>query len=131
MSRDPRHHQMVLTKVEQIDERQYPTWSMEMIKMTPQVFVIMSHLLSCLVTSYDTLKAYTQQTVIQTLQTGTDPIKMKPKAVSKIIFFADIVSYTTIASCLTPAENFAFVNAFLKVQKNLLKTNRSFRNAAK
>ncbi len=116
LSRDPRHYQMVLTKVEQIDTRQYPDWAMEPIKMSPEVFGIMSHLLSCLTTSYDTLKTYTQKSVIQTLRTGVDPIRMKPKAVSKIIFFADIVGYSAISSCLTPTENLEFVNSFLKVR---------------
>lgn len=123
--RDPRHSDVtVLTAEEPISERQFPEWSMRLIALDEASDDAVARpvrvLLDVLARTRLMLDRYTQPTVRKLVEQGLNPLAFEPRSTEKIIFFADIQSFSLFARVLPSGELVQLVNTFLEAVTNAI-----------
>lgn len=116
---DDRHNQILCLKSElNVTERSFPQWSMEVISLDENNDILMQPikiLLQTLGESQTILASYTQLGVLQAIENGINPLTLTPRYTEKIIFFADIISFTSITEKLEVAEVVDLLNQFFTI----------------
>jgi adenylate cyclase len=124
IGKDPRHGDILRLKTEYgINERLFPTWSMNMINLDNNVDDLMRPikiLLRSVVESHSIVARYTQPTILKTLNKGINPLSVAPVPVERIILFADIVSYSTISEKMPIEETLQFLNTYFEVCSRII-----------
>ena len=119
ISEDDRHDQILCLKSElNISERSFPDWSMEVIALDENNDILLrpiKMLLQTLGESQTILANYTQSGVLQALKKGINPLTLDPRYTEKIIFFADIISFTSITEKLEVTEVVDLLNQFFTI----------------
>jgi class 3 adenylate cyclase len=72
-------------------------------------------LLQTLGESQTILASYTQSGVLQAIEKGINPLTLTPRYAEKIIFFADIISFTSITEKLEVTEVVDLLNQFFTI----------------
>jgi len=128
LNRDGRHTQITITSIEFIDTRIYPRWSMERVVLSEDSLFIMNNLFNTIVSSFDVLRTYSQQSVImdwltngelkQRAAEGEDVEEEKPPVEKNqdIILVIEIVSHGfSFQDELEPRQYYGLVNRFIKI----------------
>ncbi len=117
--KDDRHNQILCLKSEfNVTERRFPDWSMEVIALDENNDILLQPikiLLQTLGESQATLATYTQSGVLKAIEKGLNPLTLTPRYTEKIIFFADIVSFTSITEKLQVTEVVDLLNQFFTI----------------
>ncbi len=116
ISQDKRHTDVLCLKMENfITDRRFPDWAMKIINLDKNTDVLMQPikvLLQTVAESYRIVERYTQPSVINILNRGQNPLTVSPRTVDKIIFFSDIVAFSTFTEILPVAEVVKLVNSY-------------------
>jgi len=125
LNRDGRHHQMTITSIEYIETRIYPRWSMERVQLSEDSLFIMNNLFNTIVTSFDVLRTYSQQSVIMDWLANTDkPPKVETETKPKkedIVLVVDIVEQgISFRDELDTKQYVTLINHFLKVCSDVI-----------
>ena len=116
---DDRHHQILCLKSElNVTERRFPEWSMEVIFLDENNDILLQPikiLLQTLGESQTILASYTQSRVLEAIANGINPLTLTPRYTEKIIFFADIISFTSITEKLQVTEVVDLLNQFFTI----------------
>ncbi|MEY3305421.1 MAG: hypothetical protein RLZZ139_3794 [Cyanobacteriota bacterium] len=116
---DDRHNQILCLKSEQnVSQRRFPDWSMEVIALDENNDILLQPikiLLQTLGESQTILASYTQSGVLQAIEKGINPLTLTPRYAEKIIFFADIISFTSITEKLEVTEVVDLLNQFFTI----------------
>ncbi len=116
---DERHNQILCLKSElNVLQRRFPDWSMEVIVLDENNDILLQPikiLLQTLGESQTILANYTQSGVLQAIEKGINPLTLTPRYTEKIIFFADIISFTTITEKLEVTEVVDLLNQFFTI----------------
>ena len=117
--KDDRHNQILCLKSElNVEKRSFPDWSMEVIVLDENTDILLQPikiLLQTLGESQTILASYTQSKILQAIENGIDPRTLKPCYKEKIIFFADIVSFTSITEKMQVSEVVDLLNQFFTI----------------
>ncbi len=116
---DDRHTDILCLKSEmEVEERMFPDWSMQTINLDENTDLLIRPikvLLQTLTESHRVLEKYTQPSIFKIISQGTNPLTIRPKAVEKIVFFSDIVSFSTFAEKLPVEEVISVVNSYFSI----------------
>ncbi|MCT7958757.1 BLUF domain-containing protein [Laspinema palackyanum] len=116
---DDRHTDILCLKSEgEVGERMFPDWSMQTINLDENTDLLIGPikvLLQTLTESHRVLEKYTQPSIFKIISQGTNPLTIRPKAVEKIVFFSDIVSFSTFAEKLPVEEVVSVVNSYFSI----------------
>ena len=116
---DDRHNQILCLKSElDVTERRFPDWSMEVIVLDENNDILLQPIkimLQTLGESQTILASYTQSGVLQAIENGINPLTLAPRHAEKIIFFADIISFTNITEKLEVTEVVDLLNQFFTI----------------
>ena len=116
---DDRHNQILCLKSElNVAQRRFPDWSMEVIVLDENNDILLQPikiLLQTLADSQTILASYTQSGVLQAIANGINPLTLVPRYTEKIIFFADIISFTSITEKLEVAAVVDLLNQFFTI----------------
>lgn len=116
---DDRHYQILCLKSElNISERRFPEWSMNVFVLDENNDILMQPikiLLQTLGESQTILASYTQSGVLEAIANGVNPLTLTPRYTEKIIFFADIVSFSSITEKLPVTEVVELLNQFFTI----------------
>jgi class 3 adenylate cyclase len=116
---DERHTDILCLKAEQhITERIFPDWAMKTINLDENSELLIQPikiLLQTLTESHRVLERYTQPSVFNFINQGINPLMVLPKMVEKIIFFGDIVAFSTLSEKLPVTEVVTLVNHYLTI----------------
>jgi len=119
IKQDTRHTDVLCLKAEyDISERFFPSWSMKTINLdntADELVRPVKILLQTVVESHTIIERYTQPTVLKILNSGINPITVKPSPVEKIILFADIVSYSTISEKRATENVLLMLNTYFEI----------------
>jgi adenylate cyclase len=119
IKKDPRHTDIVCLKAESdITERAFSEWSMKTINLEKDVDVLMKPLqmlLDTIIGSYSILEKYTQPSILNMINSGTNPLLVPPLAVKKIILFSDIQSFSTFVEKVPIDAVVEMVNRYLTI----------------
>lgn len=122
--RDNRHTDILCLHTEhEIKERLFPDWSMRSINLDENTDLIIKPvkaLLQTLTDSYIILEKYTQPTISKLISNGINPLKVPPKKIEKIIFFSDIVSFSTLVEKLPCEEIIEILNRYFTICTNFI-----------
>ncbi len=115
--RDDRHCEVMCLQNElQVETRLFSTWSMEVLDLDRRPEAVLQPLrvlLQTLTKSYRIIERYTQPTVFRLLAQGLNPLVAPPRKIDGVVFFADIVSFSTFAETLPVEGVVALANHFL------------------
>ena len=124
IGKDPRHRGVLRLKTEHgINERFFPSWSMNMINLDNNADDLMRPikiLLRSVLESHSIIERYTQPTILKTINKGINPLNVPPFPVERIILFADIVSYSTISEKMPIEETLQFLNTYFEVCSRII-----------
>ncbi|MEA5480674.1 BLUF domain-containing protein [Pseudanabaena galeata UHCC 0370] len=116
---DDRHNQILCLKSElNVSQRRFPDWSMEVIVLDENNDILLQPikiLLQTLGESQTILASYTQSGVLQAIENGINPLTLTPRYTEKIIFFADIISFTSITEKLEVTDVVDLLNQFFTI----------------
>jgi adenylate cyclase len=116
---DDRHSQILCLKSElNALQRSFPEWSMEVIVLDENNDILLQPikiLLQTLGESQTILASYTQSGVLQAITNGINPLTLAPRYTEKIIFFADIISFTSITEKLEVTAVVDLLNQFFTI----------------
>ncbi|PZO43318.1 MAG: family 3 adenylate cyclase [Pseudanabaena frigida] len=117
--KDDRHNRILCLKSElNISARRFPDWSMEVIVLDENNDILLQPikiLLQTLGESQAILATYTQSGVLEAIGRGINPLTLVPRYTEKIIFFADIISFTSITEKVQVTEVVDFLNQFFTI----------------
>jgi adenylate cyclase len=117
--KDDRHHQISCLKSElDITERLFAEWSMKVIVLDENNDILVKPikvLLQTLGESKMALANYTHSGVLQAIENGINPLTLIPRYTEKIIFFADIIGFTSITEKLQVTEVVELLNQFFTI----------------
>lgn len=119
IGRDKRHTDILCLKTEyQVEERLFPSWSMNVINLDNNADVLIYPLkimLQTITETYGVIEQYTQPAVLKIINRGINPLSVPVHKVEKIILFADMVSFSVISENL-PVESIGFMlNRYLEI----------------
>jgi adenylate cyclase len=121
---DDRHNKILCLKSElNILQRRFPDWSMEVIVLDENNDLLLQPIkimLQTLGESQTILASYTQSGVLQAIENGINPLTLKPRYTEKIIFFADVISFTSITEKLEVTEVVDLLNQFFTICTNAI-----------
>lgn len=124
---DPRHHDVLCLKTENdVTERLFPKWSMHTVnldKVGDKVLQAMRVLLQNIGESHRIIEKYTQQSVIKVLTQGINPLTLPVQRTEKIIFFGDIVGFSSLSEAFPVEEVAEVVCHFLEVCSSTIVTH--------
>jgi class 3 adenylate cyclase len=116
---DDRHNEILCLKSElDVTERRFPDWSMEVIALDENNDILLQPIkimLQTLGESQAILASYTQSGVLRAIENGINPLTLTPRYTEKIIFFADIISFTSITEKLEVTEVVDLLNQFFTI----------------
>jgi class 3 adenylate cyclase len=116
---DDRHCEILCLKSElNVSDRRFPDWSMEVIVLDENNDILLQPikiLLQTLAESHSILAHYTQTGVLEAIANGINPLALKPRYTEKIIFFADIISFTSITEKLEVSNVVDLLNQFFTI----------------
>jgi adenylate cyclase len=116
---DDRHTEILCLKAEHnITERMFPNWAMKTINLDENTELLIQPIKSLLQTvteSHRVLEKYTQPSVINFINHGMNPLMVSPHMVDKIIFFGDILAFSTFSEKLPVNEVVTLVNHYLTI----------------
>ncbi len=116
---DDRHTDILCLKSEvDVEDRMFPDWSMQTINLDENTDILIrpiKALLQTLTESHRILEKYTQPSIFRIINQGINPLTIRPKAVEKIVFFSDIVSFSTFAEKLPVEEVVSLVNSYFSI----------------
>ena len=116
---DNRHNEILCLKSElNVLQRRFPDWSMEVIVLDENNDLLLQPIkimLQTLGESQTILASYTQSGVLQAIENGINPLTLKPRYTEKIIFFADVISFTSITEKLEVTEVVDLLNQFFTI----------------
>ena len=122
--RDNRHTDILCLHTEHdIKHRLFPDWSMRSINLDENTDLIIKPvkaLLQTLTDSYIIIEKYTQPTITNLISNGINPLKVPPKKIDRIIFFSDIVSFSTLVEKLPCEEIIEILNQYFTICTNLI-----------
>lgn len=121
---DSRHTELLCLKTEKdVEERQYPEWSMKTLNLDDETDVLMHpirSLFQVLAESHSVLEKYTQPTVLNFISNGINPLTIPSQVTEKIVFFCDITAFSYFSAILSVQEIVSLVNTYLTVCTNIL-----------
>ena len=121
---DDRHTDILCLKTEcDVSERIFPSWAMKTINLNQETGVLLQPvktLLQTVTESHRILERYTQPSITEIVRCGVNPLTIAPRAIEKVIFFSDIVSFSTFTEKLPINEVVALVNHYLTIGSNLI-----------
>ncbi len=121
---DLRHKDILCLKTENdIGERLFPTWSMNVINLDNNTDILMSpikNLLQTITESHRIIEQYTQPTVLNIINKGLNPLHMPARKVEKIVLFADIVSFSEISEQLPVEFIVEIINRFFEITSRII-----------
>ncbi len=116
---DDRHNQILCLKSElDVMKRRFPDWSMEVIVLDENNDILLQPIkimLQTLGESQTILTSYTQSGVLRAIENGINPLTLPPRYTEKIIFFADIISFTSITEKLEVTAVVDLLNQFFTI----------------
>jgi len=116
---DPRHQDVLCLKTElDVTERLFPKWSMHTVnleKSGDKVLQAVRVLLQNIGESHRIIEKYTQTSVIKILMQGINPLTVPVQRTDKIIFFGDIVGFSSLSEAFPVEEVADVVCRFLEV----------------
>eukprot|EP01061_Rhynchopus_euleeides_P005850 TRINITY_DN1497_c0_g1_i6.p1 TRINITY_DN1497_c0_g1~~TRINITY_DN1497_c0_g1_i6.p1 ORF type:complete len:851 (+),score=255.24 TRINITY_DN1497_c0_g1_i6:131-2554(+) len=118
IKKDPRHRDVTVTTVREVDSRQFSTWGMRQFALgdaTEFVALVAGTMIQTLSTAYKTIEKYVPQTVLRLLVSGQNPSRFDPRVSNQVMLATDLVSFTSISEVLTPHELMALINNMLTV----------------
>lgn len=99
--RDPRHTDVVCLGVEKdISSRIFPDWSMRTIDLDRRPELLLHPvklILTRLAQTHRIIERYTQPILRRILAAGTDPSTLQPQRVRRVILFADLLAFSSLA----------------------------------
>jgi len=117
--KDQRHDSVLCLKTEQnIQQRLFPDWAMKTVNLEQQTEILLQpvkSLLQTIVESHGILEQYTQPAVMRIIRSGINPLTVLPHTIEKIIFFSDIVAFSTFAEKLPVQQVVDLVNQYLEI----------------
>lgn len=121
---DERHTDILCLKTENdITEKMFPNWAMKTINLNQETGILLQPvktLLQTVTESHRILERYTQPNVIEIVRCGINPLAISPRAIEKVIFFSDIVSFSTFTEKLPIYEVVTLVNQYLTICSELI-----------
>lgn len=125
---DERHTEVLCLRTEyHIEHRSFPEWAMKTINLDQQSDLLLQAiktLLQTITDSHRILEKYTQPSVIRTIRQGINPLTVEPRLVEKIIFFSDVVSFSTFTEKLPIQQVVALVNDYLTLCTTIITAYR-------
>lgn len=119
IEKDKRHLDLHILRIKVDQEsRVFPRWSMKVLSTQDSHHTIlesMGYMLELMTISYTLISRYTQPSVVDTIILNQNPLALVTKRVERIIFFADLIGYTQIASTHEPQEVVNALNLFLEI----------------
>ena len=115
---DPRHTNIFVLKVENIEERSYGKWSMKTVILdenTDEMMQPLKNVLDSLQHTHRVLEKFAPQTIIRGLQAGENPLEWDFRSVEKIILFSDLVSSTTFTEVLPLSDMTQLLSAYYEI----------------
>jgi class 3 adenylate cyclase len=117
---DPRHTDICVLRVEsRVTQRQFSGWRMELLDLDADVHrelpAALRSLLEALVQSNVTLARYTQPSILQMLQEGQNPSRLRPRMRKVTVLFSDIIGFSILAERLPPRRLLGLVNAHVDI----------------
>jgi class 3 adenylate cyclase len=113
---DNRHTDILCLKTEyHITERHFPNWAMRTINLDQYSDILIQPvktLLQTVTESHRVLEKYTQPSVFRIIHNGINPLTVSPQLVERIIFFSDILAFSTFTEKLPVAEVVKLVNYY-------------------
>lgn len=114
---DDRHNNILCLKAEyDVTERMFPNWAMKTINLEQNLELLVQPIKSLLQTvteSHRVLEKYTQPSIIKLINQGMNPLKNEPQLVEKVIFFSDIVAFSTVTEKWPVNDVVRLVNHYL------------------
>jgi adenylate cyclase len=105
---DKRHTQVICLKTEEVVNKLFPDWSMQLIDLNDRdklaIVNPITTLLNSIADSQSILAKYTQPTIHKLIQRGMNPLHVPLKRVERIILFCDIVSFTSFTETMFQCE---------------------------
>ncbi|MEK8020114.1 MAG: BLUF domain-containing protein [Candidatus Parabeggiatoa sp.] len=121
---DERHTDILCLKTEcEVSEKMFPNWAMKTINLGQETGVLLQPvktLLQTITESHRILEKYTQPSIANLIRCGLNPLTVSPRAIEKIIFFSDIVSFSTFTEKLPINDVVALVNHYLRICSNII-----------
>ncbi|MCT7994573.1 BLUF domain-containing protein [Laspinema olomoucense] len=125
---DERHTDILCLKSEgEVVQRMFPDWSMQTINLDENTDLLIGPikvLLQTLTESHRVLEKYTQPSIFKIISQGINPLSIRPKAVEKIVFFSDIVSFSSFAEKLPVEEVVSVVNSYFSICTEMITHHR-------
>jgi adenylate cyclase len=121
---DQRHTDILCLKTESdIKQRLFPNWAMKTINLNQETGLLLEPvktLLQTVTESHRILESYTQASIANMIRAGINPLKVSAQAIEKVIFFSDIVSFSTFSEKLPINEVVGLVNDYLAICSNII-----------
>ncbi|OUD12663.1 hypothetical protein TPSD3_13785 [Thioflexithrix psekupsensis] len=116
---DSRHDHITCLKTElNIEQRLFSDWNMKVIDLDAEQGIVLEpvkQLLHAVTESHRVLEHYTQPSVVRIINEGRNPLECPARIVPKVIFFADIVSFSVFAEKLPVHLVMEVVNYYLDI----------------
>jgi adenylate cyclase len=116
---DDQHTDILCLETEyHITERKFPDWAMKTINLNENTDLIIQPIKSLLQTvteSHRVLEKYMPPRVIHIINQGMNPLTVEPRLVEKIIFFSDILAFSTLTEKLPVNEVVILVNRYFSI----------------
>nr|5MBJ_A Chain A, Beta subunit of photoactivated adenylyl cyclase [Beggiatoa sp. PS]5MBJ_B Chain B, Beta subunit of photoactivated adenylyl cyclase [Beggiatoa sp. PS] len=116
---DDRHTNILCLKTEyDITDRMFPNWAMKTINLNENSELMIQPIKSLLQTvtqSHRVLEKYMPARVIYLINQGINPLTVEPQLVEKIIFFSDILAFSTLTEKLPVNEVVILVNRYFSI----------------
>lgn len=124
---DNRHTDILCLKTEYyISHRQFPNWAMRTINLDQHSDILIQPIKTLLQTvteSHRILEKYTQASVFRIIQNGINPLTVSPQIVERIIFFSDILAFSTFTEKLPVTEVVKLVNHYFTLCTQIITDN--------
>jgi len=121
---DNRHTDILCLKTEyHITQRQFPNWGMETIILDQHNDILIQPIKTLLQTvteSHRILEKYTQPSVFRIIHNGINPLTVSPQLVERIIFFSDILAFSTFTEKLPVTEVVKLVNHYFTLCNQII-----------
>ena len=121
---DERHTDILCLKTEyDVRERLFPDWSMKTVNLDKSTDVLIRPirvLLRNLVESHGIIEKYTQPSVLRIINSGLNPLNVRPRKVEKVVLFSDIVSFSLLSEKLPVSDVADMVNRYLDISSRII-----------
>jgi class 3 adenylate cyclase len=119
IAQDTRHYGVMCLRTEyNISERLFPDWAMQTINLDASQDAVIwpfKALLQRLGEAYHIVHQYTPPTVAEMLNDGLNPLQVAPHRSEKVILFADMLAFSSLAEQLPVEQVTELVNRYLDI----------------